>query len=245
MKSIIMMSKSELLALDKLDVNLSKEDLLHIFNVFKGFWSYDRVAAEEGRVGLHAELKSKMCSDGFFYSKTVLQYNNLRRIIAKNLVRIYNDSGLQRPDYVAGIPKGATELGNDVAEILGAKNLNLIKDKQGRIVVMEKRNQASPNGTLLLVEDFTTTGTGFKETVCEIKGRYPAIDILPVELVILNRGAIEYILVKKYGSFNVLALVKHWINSWDPPCELCKIGSKRIKPKVSDENWELLENSQK
>ncbi len=43
----------------------------------------------------------------------------------------------------------------------------------------------------------------------------------------------------------LLALVKHWINSWDPPCELCKIGSKRIKPKVSDENWELLENSQK
>jgi hypothetical protein len=79
----------------------------------------------------------------------------------------------------------------------------------------------------------------------EIKGRYAHLNILPVELVILNRGDIEYIPVGEYGLFDILALVNHRIDSWiEEDCPLCEKGSKRIKPKSSEQNWELLVNSQ-
>jgi orotate phosphoribosyltransferase len=245
MKAITEMNKAELLQLQQNSSALSKEDLLHIFNVFNGFWSYNYTAAEKGQVGLHAELKSGLCSDGFFYSKIVLDHSNLRKIIAANLVRQYQLRGLAKPDYVAGIPKGATKLGEDVAEIFGVKCLKLIKDASGNIKVVDKV-AVEQGSTLLLVEDFTSTGSGFKETVIEIKDRYPEISILPTELVILNRGGIEYIPVGEYGFFDVLALVTHQINSWEKEiCPLCnKYGSERIKPKKTDKNWELLVNSQ-
>ena len=241
---ITKMSREQLLELSTdSKIILEKEDLLHIFNVFGDFWSYDYEAAKNGKPGLHAELKSGKCSDGFFFSKIVLQHSNLRMIIASNMARAYSQVTKFTPSYVVGIPKGATELGNDVAKIMGAKTIQLVKNSKGEIKL---EGSVEPNEDILLVEDFTTTGSGLKETVIEFKNRYPLVNIMPIELVILNRGDIEHIPVDEYGFFDILPLVEHRINSWElEKCPLCRAGSERIKPKVTDENWELLINSQK
>lgn len=69
-----------------------------------------------------------------------------------------------------------------------------------------------------------------------------------LELVLINRGGLEQIDFSDMGSpmtFKVISLVEHRINDWDQTeCPLCKIGSKRIKPKVTEENWRLITTSQ-
>jgi len=98
---------------------------------------------------------------------------------------------------------------------------------------------------LLLDEDFCTKGTGFKEAVADILSRQPKTKILPLELVIINRGGLTAIAIEGVGEFQVVAVANHRVNDWPPPeCPLCKMGSKPIKPKATDENWRLITTSQ-
>lgn len=245
--NILAMDIDGLLALKPHEVwwMLSEAEILHIFRTLNGFWAYDYEAAEKGRVGLHAKLKSDRCSDGFFYSKIVLQHQNLRRIIAKSLVAWYRRSeravsGLDNATLVGGIPDGAYELGHELADYMGVPALEL-KKVDGRIHVV---NGFDSRCELLLGEDFCTMGTGFTETIRQIIAFNPMANIVPVELVILNRGGLKYIDVDGRRFF-IEAMVDHRINDWDPTeCPLCKMGSVPIKPKATDENWRRIITSQ-
>jgi len=241
MKSLIGLTAEELLNLKPHEVfwRLTGNEILYIFKMLNGFWSYDYEAAKAGRVGLHAKLKSENCSDGFFYSKIVLQHPNLRRIIAKALVRKFNDAGWRVPDLVAGIPDGAYELGQDVADYLGAPVLEMKKDG-GKIVVV---GDIEPHERILLVEDFITKGTGLKEAKGVILDKQSRAIIMPFMLAILNRGGLTHLENNKYV---IEAAVFHRINDWVPAeCPIHKLGSENIKPKAIDENWELITSSQR
>lgn len=239
-------TKAELLSLNPNQVNqkllLSPDMIFHIFRELGGFWAYNYDVAEHGRVGLHAELKSGRCSDGFLNSKIVLKHPNIRTIMARQLVLRYNESGLIKPDWVAGIPDGATKLGEDVARIMGVKSAEMIK-KNGKIKIT---TVISPGETLLLVEDFCTKGTGFKEAVEDIISKQSGTIIVPIELVIIIRGGLKNIQVNGAdGTFKIVATAEHRINDWDPAeCPLCKMGSGRIKPKAIEGNWEKIMTSQ-
>lgn len=243
MINILEMGREELLSLNPDEVNrmLTKEEVLYIWTELDGFWAYDYDAAKDGKTGLHARLKSERCSDGFLYSKIVLEHDNIRAIMARQLVFRFNKAGIPKPDLVAGIPDGATKLGQDFGSIMDIKIFDL-KKENGVIKV----DDLQPNkGTLLPIEDFCTKGTGFKEAVKVIKSESPDIDILPCELVIINRGGLKEILVDNLGSFKVMAITEHRINDWDPSeCPLCEQGSKLIKPKATPENWQLIKHSQ-
>lgn len=239
---ILEMTERQLLSLEPYEVFrlLTGEEILHIFKTLNGFWSYDYVVAKRGIVGYHAKLKSERCSDGFFYSKIVLQHPNLRRIIAKTLKWKYEEIYPIKPDRVAGIPDGAYELGHDVADYWGIPVLEMVKEN-GKIKLVD---EIDPNQLLLLVEDFCTKGTGFKEVVGEISAAQPNAMILKTELVILNRGGLKEIEVDG-EKFFILAAVTHRINDWDPAeCPLHKMGSESIKPKATDENWKIITSSQ-
>lgn len=254
MLEIIGMTKEELLGLNSDSLKergsirlLTEKEVVYIAEILGAFWKYDYEAAKQGKVGLHAELKSLLHSDGFFFSRILLEYQNIKTMIAGQQVMRFNRLGTFKPDWLAGIPDGATELGKEVARLLGVKTAGMRKE-DGRIVLID----SIPAGeTLLLVEDFCTRGKGFTEATLEILSKQPAVKILPYELVIINRGGlieIEIPAEKTGGSkivAKVISAVNYRINDWEPAeCPLCKIGSKPIKPKATDENWRLITTSQ-
>jgi len=244
MLKIIGMTKEKLIALDPQSVDwlLSGEEFVYIAEILGAHWKYNYEAAKLGKPGLHAELKSLLHSDGFFVSAILLAPPNVRIITANQLVLRFNQLGIPKPDWVAGIPKGATKLGEDVAQIMGVKNAKMQKETER----IELTTSIGPGESLLLLEDFCTRGTGFTEAVRDILAKQPQVKILPYELVILNRGGLSEIVIEGVGSFQVVAVVEHRVNDWKPEeCPLChQMGSKPIKPKATDENWRLITTSQ-
>jgi len=249
--NIVGLSKEQILALTPEDIGariITKEEFFYIAKVLDAHWVYNYRAAREGKPGLHALLKSLRHSDQFFVSKILLAHKNVREIIAHQLVMTYRERGIALPDGVAGIPDGATELGEDFARIMGVRSVKM-KKAEGKIVIDDNL----PAGfRLLLIEDFCTRGTGFVEAAKDILRAFPATEILPLEIVILNRGGLSVIEVKMNGfddlEFDVVALVTEKIDDWiAEECELCiKFGSKPIKPKDKDhpENWEMINTAQ-
>ncbi len=243
MINIVGMTKEELLKLDyrNIDWLLSAEEIIYIAEKLGAYWKYDYEAAKKGKVGFHAELKSLLHSDGFFVSRILLGPDNVRKIIANQLISRFNKMKISKPDWVAGIPKGAIKLGEDVAKLMDVKNARMQKET-GQI---EMVSSIGPGESLLLVEDFCTRGTGFTEAVLDIKSKQPQAKLLPLEIVVLNRGGLEEVEVRGNGSFRVVAVVEHRVNDWLPEeCPLCKMGSKPIKPKATEENWRSIMTAQ-
>lgn len=239
--NILEMGKEELLSLKVEDINrpLTAEEVEHMAVVLGAFWQYDYEAAKQGRVGMHALLKSERHSDGFFVSRILLALANIRWIIAQQIVTKLCNAGVLRPDIVAGIPDGATKLGEDVAEILGAKNAEMVK-VDGRIALAT----GIIGRRILLVEDFCTRGTGFTEAAKVIKAQ-PGVYLLPFNPVIINRGGLKEIIIEGIGKFDVLPVVERRVQDWTAEeCPLCQMGSKPIKPKATDENWLAITTSQ-
>lgn len=246
MKDILQMDKEELIALKPIKMFhlLAAEEVIHIATVLGAFWTYDYAAAKQGKVGMHAILKSGLHSDGSFASKILLGPENIRHILSYNIAMRLRSvvTFTSWPDYVVGVPDGATSLGSNIAKIMGSREAYM-KKVDGRIVL----DTEIPNGaTMLLVEDFCTRGTGFIEAVLEVKSKQPSIKLLPYDPVIINRGGLREISVADVGIFSVLPVVERRILDWNPNeyCPLCALGSIAIKPKVTDENWQLLVTSQ-
>ncbi len=244
MGNLLGLNREELLGLDPGDVRwfLTTEEVIHIIKTLGAFWSYNYEAAELGISGLHAELKSGLHSDGFLISRIFLAHDNIRKLFATQIFYRMQQSGLSFPNYMAGIPTGATGLGDDVRKLCGAKEAVLEK-VDGHIVL---KTDLDPGSTIALVEDFTTRGTGLKETVLDIKSKNPTVKFTPYVLEIINRGGLEVIAVEGVGTFKILPIATKRINDWKPEeCLLChKYGSKTIKPKATDANWEAITTSQ-
>lgn len=220
---------------------LTEEETIYIATTLGAFWAYNYQALKEGRPGLHAELKSGLHSDGFFYSKILLESWNMRAVMADQIAIHFRRLGLAKPDWAAGIPDGATELGREVARILETKEAEM-KKEEGKIILV---SSIEAEETLLLNEDFCTQGTGFREAVRDILSRQPQTKILPVEMVLINRGGLKEIEIEGVGTFKIVSIVEHRVQDWRPPdCPLCQAGSKAIKPKATDENWRLITTSQ-
>jgi orotate phosphoribosyltransferase len=244
LKPILEMNREDLLNLDPHYViqRLKPEEAIHIATTLGGFWTYNYEAAENGIAGLHAELKSGLHSDGFLVSRIFLAPQNIRLLFATQIAMVLQDSRMQIPDYIAGIPTGATELGELVRGIIQARSAVLEK-VDGRIVL---KTPINPKSTVALVEDFITRGTGFRETVRDIKEKCPDVNIAPYVLAIINRGGLEVIEVDGIGTFKILPIANKRINDWKPEdCPLChKYGSRPIKPKATEENWRAITTSQ-
>lgn len=222
---------------------LSSEEIMYIAEVLGAFWQYDYYAAyQEGKWGYHAELKSGQHSDAFFDSKLILQYPNIKKLIAYQMVMRIKRLKWGIPNFIGGVPDGATELAREVAGVMGAEFAELEK-KDGRIILISKLGHAS----LLLVEDVCSAGTGFREAVLNIRSKEPSVRFFPVEPVVLNRGGHKKIYVEgEWEDFKIVALAVRPTREWEPKhCLLCEGGSKVIKPKETEENWRLITTSQR
>lgn len=244
MKRIIGMTKSQLIELRMSDVSrlLTGPEVLYMAGMLDSLWRFDYKRAEAdsaaGRlVKPHALLKSERHSDAFLVSKIFLSHLNIRAIMAEQLALRFKKLNIPNPDWVAGIPEGATGLGNDIGMLIGAKITEMEK-KDGRISIL---SQIPEGETLALVEDFCTKGTGFKEAVTDIMAKNPGVKVLPYELVIINRGGLKEIAVEGVGNFSIIPIADYRINDWlASDCPLCKMGSEAIKPKATEESWKLI-----
>lgn len=243
--NILEMKKEGLLSLypEDIDFMLSDEEVFHIFVTLGYAWFYDYEAAKAGRVGLHALLKSLRCSDGFVNAKDCLEkYANIRAIFAKQIAMKIDNLGI-KPDYVVGVPTAASKLGNEVADIVGAGKVAMTKDENGNI----KLNTTIEAGkSILIIDDVCTKGTGFSEAVREIKQwhRHLGVEILPYDFVIVSRGGLSAVVVDG-DRYEVVAVAQRRINDWArEECPLHGTGSKAIKPKTTDENWQRITTAQ-
>jgi orotate phosphoribosyltransferase len=244
---ILKLDRAGVLALDPkaVDYRLMPDEFIHIATALDAYWQYDYEAAQAGRVGQHALLKSGLHSDGFFVSRILLDPINIRYLMAQQMVSRLRRANIGMPTHVAGIPDGATLLGEAVADILGLPHIKLVKSKaDGKISLAE---HIPDDARLLLPEDFCTRATGFMETVvavlnsnlCEI-----GATVLPVDPVILNRGGLTSVTVLS-RSYSILPVVERRINDWEPAhCPLCAMGSTAVKPKVDDATWQRFTHSQ-
>ncbi len=233
--SLVGLSASELLSLEVGDVSwrLGEDEILHVFNRLDGFWSY-----KDGNP-YHAELKSGKCSNGFFYSKIVLQYDNLCQIIANQLALRFLQTGFQKPDVIYGIPNGAKELGDYVADALKVRRGTMAKVQGDKLAFVDL---PMPGESVLFVEDFCTRATAFRQAEELLLKAEPQADILPFELVILNRGGMKVVETEQ-AKYGISALVEHRIDDFEPgekTCKMCAAGSRPIKPKANEENWRLI-----
>ena len=243
MKSILGLNKNQLLALQPSDITwiFSAAELVYLIRTLEAFWSFDYEAATQGIFGLHAELKSGLHSDGFIISRIFLAYPNIRMILAQQIVWRMEESGIRKPKYIAGIPDGATGLGNDVRKLCGAKEA-ILEKVDGRLIM---RTILDPSSDIGLIEDFSTRGTGLIEAVTDIYKKNPTVRFVPYVFEIINRGGLESINIPEFGDFKILPIANHRIEDWQPKeCPLCMMGSKPIKPKATDENWRAITTSQ-
>lgn len=242
---ILRMGREELLTLKPEDISrfLTPEEVLHIAKIFGAWWAYDYDAARQGRVGMHARLKSGLCSNGFFVSKILLAAESIRLIFSNQMAMLLKPvfERLGKTDWITGVPDGATRIGEDLGEIFQIKVAKMEKI-DGEISLA---TSVGFGDTITVVEDFCTRGTGFSEAVRAIKTKQPMANISPYNPVILNRGGLAKFDVD-LETFTILPIVNWRVKDWEPDkCPLCKMGSVPIKPKEIDDNWLKLINSQK
>ncbi len=244
MNSILDMGREELLALPrwKIDRDLASDEVLHIAHTLGAFWNYNYEAAQRGKVGFHAELKSGLHSDGFFVSKILLTHENIKSILARQMLRRLRSAQILLPKYIAGVPNSATPLAHEISHVAGFRLMRLEKMANGKMVSVTEMPERE---RLLMVEDVCTRGTGFTEAVLAVRCEWPKTEFVLCNPVILNRGGLKEVAVQGVGAFTIISVAEKLIKDWKPEaCELCRFGSVPIKPKAVEGNWQLLISSQ-
>ncbi len=229
------MSKEEIIAIKPDDVGheLLKEEMFHILRKLGGYLEFDYGTLENRNPERHFELRSGVHSDLFLDFSAVFQYENLRKIIAKQLVDKYRNSNRSKynldwinPTCVAGIPNGAKLLGKDVADILEARKIDFVK-QDGNI---KMKSMLGLHDTLLFVEDICTKGTALKKAVNVARKNNNSGRVLPLVLTIVNRGRLNQVRIDGGFVFQIISLYSIKFNEWDrDDCELCRMSSESIK----------------
>lgn len=214
---------------------ISPEEILSWFNICEASWLHSGNPRDP-----HAELTSGNCSNGFFDCLRVLKYVNLNEILANQLVlRIIEEIGNQKVDWVIASPMAGITFGYAVAKELGANHMFFTeKDSLHKGKMLWNRIQIPPGETVLQIEELITTAktlNAVKKAVDE--GNKTPVNWLPVIGSLVHRPEK---LCDSYGDRKVIAIIKKEV--WNKPqseCHLCQAGSSRYRPKV-DNNWEIL-----
>jgi hypothetical protein len=113
---------------------------------------------------------------------------------------------------------------------------------EGRI---KYSGQIPDNSSILLVEDVFTKGTACSEMTRCIRSKNIRALVAPDIAVFFNRSG-DGVFTGSDGVFSIHSHIYRPILDWAPDeCPLCKVGSVPIQPKETEENWELLTNSQR
>ncbi len=190
----------------------------------------------------HALLRGGEHSNGFFYSKPVVDDPDLLGRISYSLVGLWVSSGgpLEKVEKVVGPQTGATKLAESLAEMIttlrGRKCFWASPHKEDtgteRKMVF-KSGEISAGEAILLCEDVVTTGGSVDLAAAAVMALGGGI--MPYVLTIVNRSGIQSVGIKK-----ILPLVDTPMPKWaQKECPLCSPDSEAIRPKEGN-NWARL-----
>ncbi|MEA1926434.1 MAG: hypothetical protein U9M90_04345 [Patescibacteria group bacterium] len=230
------MTRDELLSLDpKVFDNfvLSQDEILSWFSTLNAFWEYSGNPKDP-----HAKLTTGKCSNGFFDCLRVIQYLNLSRILANQLAKkIRKVIGNTKVDRTIGSPMADIEFAREVGWAIGAKASNFVeKDPKIKGKMVWERMTIPENETVLQIEELTTTAGTLLSVRAAIDESNPTpINWLPVVGILVHRP--PKLPAGPYDNRQIISLIEKEIWAVDPPCELCKKGSPRWRPKT---HWKEL-----
>lgn len=213
------------------DLVLTKEEILNLFTLCDAVWLHDGDPKKP-----HAELTSGMCSNGFFDCLRVLEYPNLCKILARQLVWALKEQGIEKPDWVIGSPYAAITFSYEVAKSFGAIHGFCEKDPTDLKKMLWKRRTIPQGSKVLQIEELiTTAGTMNAVRKAIEEGNSEPVEILPIVGALVHRPPK---LPVDYGDRKVVALIEKEVWAVDPAeCPLCKAGSVRYRPKT---HWKEL-----
>lgn len=209
----------------------------------------------------HALLREGNHSNGFFFSKIVIDDPILRREAAEDMLEklLWHGLDIYSVDCVVGPATGATLLAEELSTLITKKRYEKWEKgdrepKKCRWASPEKTGNGKDRtmvfpllGTrgsdirmgdrVLIVEDVVTTGRSSELTqvACEQKQCRP----LSIQGVLVNRSGVDVIKGRR-----IIALIKKYLPTWKPEeCPRCQDGSEAISPKKPEGNWALLNAS--
>lgn len=245
-KTLTELTKEEILALDPAD--FSEQEILSgvIIAWAKTLGCYWKFKGTSENPDVHAILKAKTHSNEFFYIREMLEYENIRKIIAWKLAGFIQERG--KNVFIAGIPKGASKLAKDIAEIAGLKYAEMQKDENERIRFV---TELPPDSVIIFVEDVSTRRTAVRESYREAINVSPGVRIVRYILAVIDRAkskAFDFFIYNDLAPekpFMVKSLVTADSDEWavesGEVCPLCQMGSKPMKPKTPAENWKYFQ----
>lgn len=201
--------------------DLSKEAIYHILKTCGAFWFYQGDPRPELP---HAELPSGMCSDSCVDLSQVLQYPNICRIMAYQMVRrCAKKKGSSPISWSVGSDRGGTILSYEVAAQLGSKH-GFTKDIGGSQVwgagPFIKSNEVAVQVEGLIVD--TSTLRNVRNAIQRINSA--EVTFAPFSLALIRRSE-----VPMFQGYEIISLLHCKMNTWHPSeCPLCKVGSKSL-----------------
>lgn len=218
---------------------LTKEEFVKIASLCGSYWMH---LGDESLP--HAELSSGLCSNGYLNLMYVLQYPNISKILAHEILRNLPSSiDPTLIDWVVGSALTATGLAKDVANALNAKWAPLEKNSNGEQVW--GRLTFASGETVLHIEDMITSG----KSALSVRDAFvraktdPSVYIFPCIPSVafrLAHGAISARkLLARIAYFHPLYTFEEFWTSTQADCPLCANGSRRLRPKERD-NWTAL-----
>jgi len=221
----------KILKISESEVGRSQKNYINLFKICDAIWSYNGNPQSP-----HVLLTSGYHSDGYVNCPNVLKFPNLKRILAKRLVKKFLKLiSKSRVDYVVSSAMAAIPFGDEVASLLNAAFIYCEKEKG---IQKLKRFKIPDKARILQVEELITslkTTRQVKKAILENNPRINWIEIngKPVVLALIHRPPKLPI---EYPNYNIISLIELEIHNWKPEkCPLCKAGSQPLKPK---ENWQ-------
>jgi len=236
MKPILKMKREEILNLnpDLVSEEMTHQQVEHIFSQLQAFWKNDGDFSKP-----HVKLTSGRHSNGYINCRAVLQYKNLREIMARQMIiKLYNEmprvfENWNPDNWIIGSATSATNLAGSIAEIFGCRHGIL---KKGSNKEQSWQDQIiKPGEKILLIEELMTTAFTAKQVQKGIiKGNSDSVDIIEIIPVLIYRSKKCFV-----NGLPILPVFCFDIQNYEEDkCPFCRKGSPVLEnPK---ENWDIL-----
>lgn len=213
---------------------MTEQEILALYEKENAVWFFDYNGNPKAP---HAELTSRLCSDGYVDSPRVMADPKNVELLVSELVTRLAKRNVVKFDWVIGSAYAAITFSYELARQMGVKHGSVRKhpENQKRMVWA---GPPIPNfSTILQCEELVTTfGTTMEVRRAVQEGNKEPVFFLPDVATAIYRPA-----NLQLGLIDVISLVTREVKNWKPEeCPHCAQGSERLRPRATQENWARL-----